>query len=172
MSTSQTRSQILGGDWTGGDASQTTEAVVTRDAVPRIVPVRLGRMTSTTSYAKAPLTHRVNNVGEALFRLIGITNSSGGDPSDAPSADFDHMPEITNQWFRGYRWALSATSSAHRHVNPVVIVLVSGQAVASGTTQTSLDMPGAFAWFEGGAAHTIHAAGAAEVAEVEVRRPR
>jgi quercetin dioxygenase-like cupin family protein len=173
MSASQTRSQTLGREWSGSDASQRTEPVIPRDGIPRVAPVRPGRMTSTTSYATAPLTHRVNNLGQALFRLIGITNSSAGDHTAAPSAGFDQMPEISNPWFRGYRWTLGVTPSEHRHANPVALVLVSGRAVARGPAATTLDTPGAFAWIEGDVAHTIQALGdAMEVVEVEVRRPR
>ncbi len=172
MSASQTRSQTLGRDWTGGGASQQTEPVATRGSLPQIAPVRPGRMTSTTSYVTQPLTHRVNNVGESLFRLIGITNSSAGDERTEPSAGFETEPEITNRWFRGYRWAPTATPAAHRHANPVVVVLVSGRALAASASKVALDKPGAFAWIEGNVPHHVQAVGdAAEVVEVEVRRP-
>jgi hypothetical protein len=173
MSTSQTRSQTLGRDWTGGDAPSRTEPGATADVFPRATAVRPGRMTSTTSYANAPLTHRVNNVGQTLFRLIGITNSSAGDDNTAPGAGFEAAPEISNRWFRGYRWALTREAIAHRHDNPVAIVLITGRAFAAGTTKTTLDEPGSFAWIEANSAHSLQAIGdAAEVVEVEVRRPR
>ena len=172
MSTAQTRSQTLGREWTAGDASQRTEPVVTRDSIPRVAPVRPGRMMSTTSYATQPLTHRVNNVGNTLFRLIGITNSSAGDESTTPSAGFDAEAEITNRWFRGYRRTLTAIPNEHRHANPVAIVLISGRAVAAGAPKLPLDKPGAFAWIEGNTPHNVQAIGeTAEVVEVEVRRP-
>lgn len=174
MSASRTRSQTLGGQWSGGDASQPASAA----------PAAPGRITSTTSYAVKALTHRVNNVGQTLFRLIGITNASAGDATDAPSPGFDGPPELANPWFRGYRLTLDATAREHRHGNPVAIVLVAGRAAVSGgaiaasgdrrgLTAVALDAPGAFAWIEPDTAHAVRASGGmATIVEVEVRRPR
>lgn len=168
MSASRTRSQTLGGDWTGGDASQPPPAAGGPPPRPA-----LGRLMSTTSYAKQPLTHRVNNVGSTLFRLIGITNESRGDSSASPGAGFDTAPELSNPWFRGYRHALGVAAAEHRHDNPVAVVLVSGRAAATGRAQKTLDVPGAYAWIDAGTPHRLQAIGGdAEVVEVEVRRPR
>lgn len=178
MSTSQTRSQTLGQEWTGGDA-----APASRGAAAPAAPVRRGRMTSTTSYAQQPLTHRVHNQGATLFRLIGITNASAGDPGPAPSEGFDAAPELSNAWFRGYRWVLATQALEHRHANPVAIVLVAGAATVAnsdgagatrgGGAATRLDQPGAFTWIEAGVTHTVTGTSAGtEIAEFEVRRPR
>src|SRR5687767_9426223 len=107
MSTSQTRSQSIGAEWSGTGAAAAAAPASTTP--PRVAPSSPpGRMMSTTSYADKPQTHRVNNIGSSLFRLIGITNSSPGDPSATPSADFSAKPELDNRWFRGYRWPLTA----------------------------------------------------------------
>jgi mannose-6-phosphate isomerase-like protein (cupin superfamily) len=171
MSTSQTRSQTLGREWSGGGDSARAAAAV--PAKPP-APFRPGRMNSTTSYVQQPQTHRVNNVGQGLFRLIGITNSSAGDESIAASADFAATPEVDNRWFRGYRGSLTPNPSAeHRHANPVAIVLVSGRAVVSTASRSALDKPGAIAWIEANTPHRLQSAeGEAEIAEIEVRRPR
>lgn len=135
-------------------------------------------MMSTTSYAERPLTHRVNNIGSTLFRLIGITNASAGDDSPGPSDGFDVEPEISNRWFRGYRRALTAQdSTAHRHASPIAIVLVSGAATvrtpATASAAQALPRPGAFVFLEAGATHILRAdAPDTQVVEVEVRRPR
>jgi hypothetical protein len=170
MSTSQTRSQILGRDWSSPAGAAGSPAIARPLNTAR---AEAGRMNSTTSYALQPLTHRVNNVGETLFRLIGITNSSAGDESAAPSDDFAVKPEVDNRWFRGYRWMLGGdVAQEHRHANPVAIVLVTGRAEVSGSTKTALDKPGAFAWLEANTPHRIQSiGGAAEAVEVEVRRP-
>ena len=172
MSAARTRSQRLGSEWSGGEAAQ---GLNPKPPAPAVQPAadRPGRMTSTTSYAKQPLTHRVENVGQTLFRLIGITNASAGDERTTPSIGFEGTPEISNPWFRGYRWTIDATDSNHKHANPVAIVLVSGRAMTKGATKTvTLTAPGAFAWYEGDDPHSIRAIeGNAEVVEVEVRRP-
>ncbi len=169
MSASRTRSQTLGGEWTGGDASQPPPAAA---GGPPARPA-FGRLMSTTSYARQPLTHRVNNTGSTLFRLIGITNASAGDAGATAGVGFDTAPELTNPWFRGYRHALGAAAAEHRHDNPVAVVLVSGRATVPGGAPATLDVPGAFAWIDAGTRHRLQAVGgAAEVVEVEVRRPR
>jgi len=164
MGTSTTRSQNFGEDWPAPRPQPQPNPGATAPT-----PARLGRMMSTTTYGAKPYTHRVNNIGQTVFRLIGVTNTSAGDASTTPSADFDATPELTNNWFRGYRWALTSAARNHRHANPVAVVLVTGRAVA-GTT--ALDQPGSFAWIEANTLHSLHAAeGAAEVVEIEVRRP-
>src|SRR5687767_455364 len=67
MSTSQTRSQNIGGEWSGTPPATAPES----SATPRVAPTNPpGRMMSTTGYGEKPQTHRVNNVGSSLFRLI------------------------------------------------------------------------------------------------------
>jgi hypothetical protein len=135
-------------------------------------------MMSTTGYATAPQTHRVNNTGPALFRLIGITNSSTGDDSSTPSDGFDVEPEISNRWFRGFRFTPAANDSApHRHANPVVIVLASGRGSVRTPGMASISQPlqgpGAFVFVDAGAAHALQAEAAdTHIIEVELRRPR
>jgi hypothetical protein len=196
MSTSRTRSQNLGADWSApaADAPAAPGASVAPAApvtpaparpaapaspVPPLSPsVPRGRMMSTTSYAERPQTHRVHNIGSTLFRLIGITNSSAGDDTAAPSDGFDTEPEIGSRWFRGYRRVVTAQDSAeHRHANPVAIVLVAGAArVGTATTPSaarSLREPGAFVFLDAGTPHVVRAdAPDTELVEVEVRRPR
>lgn len=168
MSASQTRSQTLGREWSGGGATPARDPAVAPAAE---LPVR--RVNSVTSYAKQPLTHRVNNVGQTLFRLIGITNASAGDPSTAPSADFADKPEVDNPWFRAYRQTLNTEPTAeHRHANPVGVVVVNGQAVVTDVTLVPLPPRGAYVFLEADRRHTIRAVGGpAEIVEVEVRRP-
>ena len=177
MSQSQTRSQTLGREW--GEAGAAAAAPAAVQGAPAAPPAsaapaaRLGRMNSVTSYAKQPLTHRVNNIGQGLFRLIGIMNRSAGDQTEGPSEGFDAKPELTNPWFRGYRWALTSSAAPHRHRNPVAVVLITGRASARGSSTTALDKPGQFAWFEGNTEHSLTSVGGdAEVVEVEVRQPR
>jgi hypothetical protein len=135
-------------------------------------------MNSVTSYAQQPLTHRVNNVGTGLFRLIGIINRTDGDPSTEPSADFGTKPEVDNRWLRGYRWPLDAGPTAkHQHANPVVIVLVRGRAVVTTSKDVPLDALGAFSFIDSGVAHSVRGATGDgvdpnQVVEIEIRKPR
>jgi quercetin dioxygenase-like cupin family protein len=173
MSTSQTRSQSIGAEWSGTGAAVAAPAPTTP---PRVAPSSPpGRLMSTTSYADKPQTHRVNNIGSSLFRLIGVTNSSPGDSSATPSADFSAKPELDNRWFRGYRWSLSPEpTEQHRHANPVAIVLVNGAATAlAGDAKTPLQKPGDFVFIDANQPHRLIGAGPeAQIVEIEVRQPR
>ena len=169
MSSSQTRSQTLGRDWSGGGA-----AAAGSTTAPPQAPSAPRRINSVTSYPTQPLTHRVNNIGQTLFRLIGIVNASAGDPSTTPSPDFSGTPEVDNPWFRAYRQTLSTTLTAeHRHANPVAIVLVDGQLTVSGASLVPLPPRGGYIFLDAGKPHTIRAVGdSADIVEVEIRRPR
>jgi quercetin dioxygenase-like cupin family protein len=175
LNSAQTRSQTLGREWSGEGAAAGTKPPQTAAAAaaPPRAPVNPRRMYSVTSYATEPLTHRVNNYGSTLFRLIGITNASAGDESTAASADFAATPEVDNRWFRAYRWTANAeTATAHRHVNPVAIVLIAGSGAVSAEKDTALTSPGDFVYVDANAPHRLRTTGAAEIAEIEIRRPR
>jgi hypothetical protein len=175
MRSSQTRSQTLGQAWSGGEAAARPAAGAA--VPPGIPPAVFGRMNSVTSYSQQALTHRVNNVGTGLFRLIGIINRTDGDPSTEASADFASKPEVDNRWLRGYRAPLDLTAVKHQHANPTVIVLVRGRAIVNTTKTLTLDALGAFAFVDGGAPHSVRgvkdeSGEPSEIVEVEIRQPR
>ena len=119
IGTSRTRSQVMGRDWVGPG-----EGLVSPP----------GRAFSNIRYADRPVTHRVNNVGDGLFRLIAVINRGHGPAADSaarsprpatvPPSGFD--VEIDNHWFRSFRGTLEpgASSTLHRHALPVVTVQV------------------------------------------------
>jgi hypothetical protein len=173
MSTSRTRSQNLGTDWSAPAEAPSASGAPSAPSVPTAPP---GRVMSVTSYFGKPLTHRVNNIGTSLFRLIGITNESAGDETTTPSTGFNQTPELTNRWFRAYRWALATEPTlVHRHANAVVIVDVAGSAAVrflKGEPR-QLRQPGEFAFVAADAAHTMVASSPdTQVMEVEIRTPR
>ena len=177
MSSSQTRSQTFGREWSGEGAAAGAKPAPAAPA-PASTPAVFGRMNSVTNYSTQPLTHRVNNIGTSVFRLIGIINRTDGDASTDPSADFAAKPEVDNHWLRGYRWPLDTTPTPqHTHANPVVIVLVRGRAVVTAAKDLPLDTLGAFSFIEGGVAHSIKGVSGNgvepnQVDEIEVRKPR
>jgi quercetin dioxygenase-like cupin family protein len=178
ISSSRMRNQNLDGDWNAPpSAPDGATAGKPAASAPRVVPATPpGRMMSTTSYAERPVTHRVNNIGDSLFRLIGIINPSAGNESNDPSRDFDVTPELDNRWFRGYRRVLATqATSEHRHANPVVLVVASGAATLrmAGAQPRELAAPGVFAFIEANQAHTLAATVAdTQIMEVELRRPQ
>ena len=151
IGTSRTRSQVMGRDWVG----------------PGTGPVSSpGRVFSNIRYADRPVTHRVNNVGDGLFRLIAVINRGHGPaadstarstrPSTSPPLGFE--VEIDNHWFRSFRGTLepSSSSTLHRHALPVVTVQVAD---------------GSWVFQKAGTEHSLKNPGDAplELVEIEIR---
>lgn len=185
LSASAQRTQVLGEDWGRGRGEGGAPAAAPgRGAAPagRGAPTNAGppllRATSTTSYYDQPITHRITNAGDRLFRFMVVANASAGDESASTPADagFTTTPELTNRWFRAYRIKLAPGQSTetHRHSTESVIVQISdGQALATGPMTWDLGELGRWAWFDGSKEHQIKNVGSVpfEAIEVEVRRP-
>jgi uncharacterized protein (DUF885 family)/quercetin dioxygenase-like cupin family protein len=185
LSASAQRTQVLGEDWGRGREGAAPAAAgagrggppAGRGAPPNAAAPAI-RATSTTSYFDQPVTHRITNAGDRLFRFMVVSNASPGDESASTPADagFSSTPEMTNRWFRAYRIKLAPGQSTetHRHSTESVIVQVSdGQAFATGAMTWDLGEQGRWAWFDGGKEHQIKNVGTVpfEAIEVEVRRP-
>jgi quercetin dioxygenase-like cupin family protein len=130
--------------------------------------VRLG---STTSYIEHPITHRISNVGDRLFRFIAVINESAGSDVAEDAAGFSGEAELTNHWFRAYRFAIAPgeTTPMHHHTAPVVLVQVSdGRGLAIGPMKWELNEPGRWAWFDAGSAHEVRNVGNSRVEFIEV----
>lgn len=121
-----------------------------------------GRVSSTTSYVTEQYTHRVNNPGPGLFRIIALANY--GDAIAMVETDLPTPPmtaQLENEWFRSYRLELAPGESSPRttHTYPVAIVQVSDGLVhvtrADGVTQ-ELKAMGDWAWRDAGAGYQIH----------------
>lgn len=166
------RMQPLDGEWTGAEPRGDAGGVAT----PYEQPPEPVSATTTTSYIEEPLTHRVENVGNRLFRAVAVINATQGDAATSPqAAGFDAEPELENPWFRSYRVELGPgeRSATHRHDAPVVVVQVrDGQGAATGPMRFDLNEPGQWAFFEAGVEHSIRNGGDGplEVLEIEVRR--
>ena len=169
---SQTRSQTYGKEWSGGGPPPAAGAAA--PAPPPRVSERL--MSSPAEYVKAPLTHRVNNVGTSTFRLIGVSNASAGGAGVTDETEgIGGEREIANDYFRGYRTTLAAGTAIapHRHKTPVMIVQATEGQLSVDGAKGSLSGPGSLAYVAAGQAHTIKNGGAGSVTlvEVEVRQP-
>ena len=186
LSASAQRTQVLGEDWgrgrgegaaPGGAPAGRGAPPAGRGAPPPLTPgaVTTIRPTSTTSYYDQPITHRISNGGDRLFRFMVVTNAAAGDDTDADHG-FQGKAELANRWFRAYRITLAPGQStpSHKHTTESVIVQVSdGQGVAAGPMTWELAEQGRWAWFDAGTAHEIKNTGSVplEVIEVDVRRP-
>jgi len=141
---------------------------------PGGAPLPAVRPTSTTSYYDQPVTHRITNTGDRLFRFMVVTNASTGDESDTDHG-FTGKAELANRWFRAYRLTLAPGEKTppHTHETESVIIQVSGgHGHAVGPMTWELGELGRWAWFDKGAVHEINNTGTVplEVIEVDVRR--
>ncbi len=160
------RNQVPGGEWTGGER-RGNDAPTPEPAAPRA--------TSFTGYFDRPSTHRIENVGDGLFRAMVVVNESAGDDATSvEQAGFDSEPELTNAWFRSYRVELApgAATPPHTHGSPVVILQATqGTGMAEGAMNFEFNEPGQWAFYDSGAEHVIRNVGASaiELLEIEVR---
>lgn len=166
---SQTRSQVLGAEWSGEG-----RPAAPASAAPA-APEGPGRVSSITNYVEKPVTHRVNNYGSSLFRLIAVSNLSKGSDSEADDVSaLSAKPELLNRYYRAHRVTLAAgqATAAHRHATPVVLVLqTAGNVSVEGSARAELKDPGTFAFHDGSGTHTVKNTGTAavELIEVELR---
>jgi hypothetical protein len=178
LGTSQTRTQNLGGEWTGGGAGRggAGRGAPSPAAAPAATQPAAPRATSTTSYAERPVTHRIQNAGDGLFRAMVVVNETAGDDSASEqAAGFDGTPELINRWFRAYRIALGAgeKTAPHLHAAPVAVIqATAGRALGAGGMKWEFNEPGQWAFFDAGDRHEIRNTGAArvELIEVEIRK--
>ena len=174
IASSRTRSQVLGAEWGGGAA---TAAPAAAAAPAPVEPPRPGKVNSVVTYVEKPYTHRVNNVGATVFRLVGIANRTAGAAADTDDVSgLSATPELVNKWYRAHRLVLKAgqATASHRHATPVVVVMqtpgTASAALADGAGWLPMNGPGSFARHEAGT-HVVRNVGAndVELMEIEVR---
>lgn len=162
ISSSRTRNQNLGEDWPAPGA-----APAAAPAAP--TPARPGRINGGANYVEKPTTHRVNNIGTTLFRLIGIANMTPGDAT--PPAASSTKPEMENRWYRVERLVIAAGASAPVPTYAGVVVVVmqtTGSAAVDGAVWQPLNGPGDFARVDGSTPYVVHNRGASEIEVVAV----
>jgi len=120
-------------------------------------------------YAAEPQTHRVENLGDHSFQVIGVVNLGSGAETEAAGAG----TELHNRWFDGYRFKVPAGQSTeiHRHAHPVLVVQVG----AGRSCVVEYDWPtaektvaGTWSMHEAGVEHALKNLGAAGVELVEI----
>jgi len=205
LSTSMTRTQNLGEDWGGrgrgaagarpggpasggpapeGRGAPPPQAAPTAPPAATAAPRGGGaargggapRATSTTSYAQQPVTHRLENIGNGLFRAMVVINETAGDDTTTEqAAGFDGKPELTNRWFRAYRLTLAPgeKTAAHKHHAAVAIIqATTGKGQSAGPMRFEFNDPGYWAFYDAETEHEVRNSGDTplELIEVEVRR--
>ncbi len=173
IAASRTRSQVLGAEWTGGGTPATPPA-----AAAPVEPARPGKVNSVTTYVEKPYTHRVNNIGSTVFRLVGIANRTPGAAADTDDVSgLSPTPELVNKWYRAHRLTLKQGQATppHRHTTPVVVVMQT-PGTASSTAEAALSWsplngPGDFSRHDATTAHVVRNVGPSDVelVEIEVR---
>ena len=158
ISISPTDTQILGQEWLGvkpADRSRFEGLVVATD----------------TSYASRPLTHRVKNVGDRLFRLIAITNAATPEAvaTKSPPGRLVHA----SPWYSATQLTIApqADSEWATAAAPTVVVLPgTGRVrVERDRETTPLIAPGAWAYIEVGQRYRITNASVGAIAVVLVQ---
>jgi hypothetical protein len=181
LSSSTMRTQELGKEWSGGGgrggARGRGAAPTAPAASPTAAPAPAVRVSSTTSYAQTPATHRIANVGTGTVHALVVVNQTKGTDATTPKdAGFEGTPELTNNWFRVYRFALPpGQSGTHSHKTPAFLAQSSeGTAVTQGTRLRAHNQVGDWAFFDAGTAHEMRNTGttSVEFVEIEVRQPR
>ena len=179
LSTSALRTQEMGKEWSQGGGRGGARGGGAPAAAPAApaAPVPAVRVTSTTSYAQTPATHRIANTGTGIVHALVVVNQTKGTDATTPKdAGFEGTPELTNNWFRAYRFALPpGQSGTHTHKTPTFLVQTSdGTAVTQGARLRALNQIGDWAFFDAGVAHEMRNTSTAtvEFVEVEVRQPR
>lgn len=138
-----------------------------------------GRVSSNTDYVNENFTHRVNNAGPGLFRIMALTNY--GPPQDDPMSDrpsgLSEEPQLENEWFRSYRLELGPgeMTPQQSHENPTVVIQVSDgltHVTREDGPTAELDDMGDWAWRDEGSSFMIHNMGTEPVSVVvnEARR--
>jgi len=167
ISRSSTRTQVLGAEWAGGDPS--------RSQPPPSGPQRVS---SIVSYVGTPVTHRVNNNGDGLFRLIAVVNrAAGSEAAPAMVAGLPETPELVNRYYRAFRVVLQPGASTPLHTHDAAVVTVqqtAGRVTVEGASDTTLEAAGAFAYHDGGLPHRVRNTGSTpvDVIDVELRGSR
>src|SRR4029453_10501268 len=120
---SQSRPETLGrGGGTGGPPRPAANAGQPAQPPPSPPPAASGpRVTSTTSYATQPVTHRLEKKGERLlFAIVVINETSGDEMTTVEAAGFEGKPELVNRWYRAYRQTLAVAEGtrSNRHTEP------------------------------------------------------
>jgi uncharacterized cupin superfamily protein len=177
LSASTLRTQELGKEWSQGGRGGARAGAPTAPAPAPAAPAPAVRVTSTTSYATMPATHRIANTGTGITHALVVVNQTKGTDATTPKdVGFEGTPELTNNWFRAYRFALPpGQSGTHTHKVPTFLVQTSaGTAVTQGARLRAHNDVGDWAFFDAGVAHEMRNTGTTtvEFVEVEVRQPR
>jgi len=132
-----------------------------------------GDVNVDTSYVRAPITHRVTNVGSQLFNLIAITSSTVS-PVDSGTPEMPGDLELRNRWFTQSRVRLAPGTALgwYSSSSPTIVVQpLPGTATVllkSGEKQT-LNTPGSWALIPAGTPYQLTSPGSATLVVVQVR---
>jgi len=153
---SSLRNRELGSDWS-----------------PPVSPCMLGRV-SVTEYAGHEATHRVENVGTGVYRLLAVENLRVANWSrSAPIAAASTTLLRGSRAFSVYEIRLDHATdhTVHLHQQPTIIVLVSGQALVAIDERhelSRLDESGRWHLTTAGQRHNVMAASPDGMRAVEI----
>jgi mannose-6-phosphate isomerase-like protein (cupin superfamily) len=129
---------------------------------------------SLQDYDKRPFTHRITNVGKALFEALDVELLSR---PEGPPTEPIAVPAAESKAFRVYKWTLvpGASTPEHAHSRPYLIIAASpmqlSMASPDGATMEHPVKAGDFHWISNKVTHKLTNKGkeAGTLIEVEVR---
>lgn len=132
-----------------------------------------GDVNVDTSYVRAPITHRVTNVGSQLFNLIAITSSTVS-PRDSGWPEMPGATEVQNRWFTQSRARLAAGATPRWYSASMPTVVVQPLPGAAAVLLESgeehvLNAAGSWALVPAGARYRLTSPGSATLVVVQVR---
>ncbi|HTY63934.1 MAG TPA: hypothetical protein VMG30_16930 [Acidobacteriota bacterium] len=154
-----------------------SEATVKEDVpgkkTAQILSVIAGSV-SLQDYDKRPFTHRMTNVGKAIFEALDIELLSR---PEGPATEPIAVPAAENKAFRVYKWELipGASTPEHAHSRPYLIIAASPMQLSmtspDGATMEHPVKAGDFHWIAEKVTHTLTNKGkeAGTLIEVELR---
>jgi quercetin dioxygenase-like cupin family protein len=141
----------------------------------RHADVKTGDLRFSSDNHELPHIHRVGNVGEAPFHIIGVGIKTGGSNTTEPvEGDMQGMELVDQKPHASvYRIRLEPgeKSGVHTHKLPFTRVYLSGGTVLDNAGEAIQVEVGEFLWQEGGESHRHENAGdsAIEIIEVQSR---
>ena len=121
------------------------------------------------NYRLTPQSHRVENLDQSSFRLVGIVHKGPGTAVKVK----DPEAGIDNDWFRGRRFHLAPGTGTpmHLHEHPVLVVQVSDgstHVVTAGRPTAEKTVTGNWSWHPAGSRHVLQNTGSTDTDLVEV----
>jgi quercetin dioxygenase-like cupin family protein len=139
----------------------------------RHADVKTGDLRFSSDNHDLPHIHRVGNVGEAPFHIIGVGIKTEGSNTESPiegdMQGLERVDEKPHAFVYRIRLEPDEKSGVHTHKLPFTRVYLTGGSVLDGAGEAAQVKAGAFLWQEGGVTHRHENTGDTPIEVVEVQ---